>query len=86
MDAEAGAFAGQMAHTPFEDEMELALREAQEAIDTALNEKEAVELAPRRSYIRRVQHELVEKHHLTSVSIGDEPNRRLKVLPPKSRE
>ncbi len=85
-DAEAGAFAGQMAHTPFEDEMELALREAQEAIDTALSEKEAVELAPRRSYIRRVQHELVEKHHLTSVSIGDEPNRRLKVLPPKSRE
>lgn len=84
LDAEAGAFAGQIAQTPFEDEMELALREAQEAVDTALEEKIAVELAPRRSYIRRIQHELVEKHHLTSVSIGDEPNRRLKVLPPKS--
>lgn len=84
LDAEAGAFAGQMAQTPFEDEMEIALREAQEAVDTALSEKSAVELAPRRSYIRRIQHELVEKHHLTSVSIGDEPNRRLKVLPPKS--
>lgn len=86
LDAEAGAFAGQIAHSPLEDEMELALREAQEAIDSAMSEKEAVELAPRRSYIRRLQHELVEKHHLTSVSIGDEPNRRLKVLPPKSRD
>lgn len=86
LDAEAGAFAGQIAQTPFEDEMEMAMREAQEAVEKALAEKIAVELAPRRSYIRRVQHELVEKHHLTSVSIGDEPNRRLKVLPPKSRD
>jgi stage III sporulation protein SpoIIIAA len=83
LDAEAGAFAGQLPQEPFEDEMELALREAQEAIDTVLAETIPVELAPRRSYIRRVQHELVEKYHMTSVSIGDEPNRRLKVLPPK---
>jgi stage III sporulation protein SpoIIIAA len=86
LDAEAGSFAGQIVQNPFEDEMELALREAQEAIDTVQTESIAVELAPRRSYIRRVQHELVEKHHLTSVSIGDEPNRRLKVLPPKIRD
>jgi hypothetical protein len=86
LDAEAGTFAGQIAQTPFEDEMELALREAQEAIETAQKDLTAVELAPRRSYIRRVQHELVEKYHLTSVSIGDEPNRRLKVLPPKSSD
>lgn len=83
LDAEAGTFAGQLAQQPYEDETELALREAQDAIDRVLDEKAAVELAPRRSYIRRLQHELVEKHRLTSVSIGDEPNRRLKVLPPK---
>jgi stage III sporulation protein SpoIIIAA len=86
LDADAGTFAGQIAHTPFEDEMEQALREAQEAIDCANSEGNPVELAPRRSYIRRIQHELVERHHMTSVSIGDEPNRRLKVLPPKGRE
>jgi len=86
LDADAGAFAGQLNHTPFEDEMEQALREAQEAIETAQAESVAVELAPRRSYIRRIQHELVEKNRMLSVSIGDEPNRRLKVLPPKSRE
>lgn len=83
MDGEAGSFAGLISREVFEDEMEQALREAQEAIDTAMAERVAVELAPRRSYIRRVQHELVEKHAMTSVSIGDEPNRRLKVLPPK---
>lgn len=82
LDAEAGAFAGQLAHDAFEDEMALALKEAGEAIEQVLSENRPVELAPRRSYIRRVQHELVEKHRLTSVSIGDEPNRRLKVLPP----
>lgn len=84
MDADAGTFAEQIAQTPYEDETEIALREAQEAIDSVLVGDHPVELAPRRSYIRRLQHELVEKHQLTSVSIGDEPNRRLKVLPPKT--
>jgi stage III sporulation protein SpoIIIAA len=84
LDADAGTFAGQLAQQPYEDETELALREAQDAIDRAVDEKIPVELAPRRSYIRRLQHELVEKHRLSSVSIGDEPNRRLKVLPPSS--
>ncbi len=83
LDADAGTFAEQIAAAPFEDETEIALREAQEAIEAVLSEATAVELAPRRSYIRRLQHELVEKHQLISVSIGDEPNRRLKVLPPK---
>lgn len=84
LDAEAGTFAEQLARTPVEDELELALQEAREAVDLAIQGACAVELTPRRSYIRRLQHELVEKHHLTSVSIGDEPNRRLKILPPKS--
>ena len=83
MDADAGTFAEQLAATPYEDETELALREAQEAVDAVISEGDPVELAPRRSYIRRLQHELVEKHHLVSLSIGDEPNRRLKLLPPK---
>jgi nucleoside-triphosphatase THEP1 len=66
----------------FEDEAEVALREAQEAIDEVLSTSKPVELAPRRSYIRRLQHELVEKHELLSISLGNEPNRRLKVMPP----
>lgn len=86
LDQEAGTFSSYMPSTDelFEDETEVALREAQEAIDAVLADRQPVELAPRRSYIRRLQHELVEQHHLVSVSVGDEPNRRLKVVPPKS--
>ena len=88
LDAEAGTFAGHLAtinEDACEDETEVALREAQDAIDKVLKEEKAVELAPRRSYIRRLQHELIEQSRLLSVSVGDEPNRRLKVLPPKER-
>jgi stage III sporulation protein SpoIIIAA len=84
LDAEAGTFAEQLAQNPVEDELELALKEAREIVEQVLQSKSSAELTPRRSYIRRLQHELVEKHHLTSISIGDEPNRRLKVLPPKA--
>lgn len=85
LDAGPGAFAERIAMDPFEDEMESALQEAQSAIDTVLNEAIPVELSPRRSYVRRIQHELVEKNHLASVSIGDEPVRRLKILPRKDQ-
>ncbi|MBY0403000.1 MAG: hypothetical protein K2X66_03820, partial [Cyanobacteria bacterium] len=67
---------------PFQDEAELALQEAQEAINKVLHENKTVELMPRRSYMRRLQHELVEKFNLLSFSVGDEPNRRLKIVPP----
>lgn len=63
-----------------------ALHEAAEAIKQVLSEGRAIKLDPRRSYIRRLQHELVEKHQLNSVSVGDEPNRRLKILPPKKKK
>lgn len=83
LDADVGEFANQLVKSAFEDETDLALKEVKEAIDEALGGQKAVELAPRRSYIRRLQHEMVEQHQLTSVSVGDEPNRRLKILPPK---
>ena len=39
-----------------------------------------IELSPQSQHIRKLQHELVEQYNLTSVSIGEEPQRRLKVL------
>ena len=39
-----------------------------------------IELAPQNHHIRKLQHELVEQYNLTSESIGEEPNRRLKVF------
>ena len=40
-----------------------------------------VELSPQNAYVRRLQHQLVEKYHLQSTSVGDEPERRVKILP-----
>jgi stage III sporulation protein SpoIIIAA len=64
-----------------EDEME-ALEEARLAVEQIVIPKgQAVELLPRSSFIRKMQHELVEHYHLRSDSFGDEPNRRLRIYP-----
>jgi stage III sporulation protein SpoIIIAA len=68
------------------DETEVALDETREAITAVMDYLEPRELAPRRAYIRRLQHQLVEQFNLTSRSVGDEPARRLRILPPASTE
>ncbi len=82
LNSNAGSFMDHMVDIPTQDETEMALQEAREAIEVVINDDRSVELSPRRSYIRRLQHELVEKHNLLSFSVGDEPNRRLKLVPP----
>lgn len=64
------------------DETEIALEEARQAITRVMDRLEPLELSPRRAYIRRLQHQLVERFNLSSRSIGDEPMRRLRILPP----
>ncbi len=64
---------------PSVDAEELALREAEEAIYQVLLENRAVELTPQTSYIRRMQHQLAERHRLQSRSTGLEPNRRVQI-------
>jgi hypothetical protein len=63
------------------NEEEVALDETTDAIDRVKETGEGVELAPQNSYMRRLQHQLVERADLGSESLGDEPNRRLKILP-----
>ena len=64
-----------------EDEVE-ALEEARLAVEQIVIPKnQAVELLPRSSYVRKMQHELIEHYHLKSASFGDEPNRRLRIFP-----
>lgn len=64
-------------------EVDAALAEAKEAVAKVLK-GETVELAPRRSYVRRLQHEYVSEHgqQVSSFSLGNEPNRRLCLFPP----
>ena len=60
-----------------------ALQEALEAITRAQQNHDEVELAPQNSYVRRLQHQLVEEHEMSARSTGDEPNRRLVILRPE---
>ncbi len=64
-----------------EDELE-ALEEARLAVEQIVIPKgQPVELLPRSSSIRKMQHELVEHYQLRSDSFGVEPNRRLRIYP-----
>ncbi len=57
-----------------------ALREAETAIHAVREGKGPQELSPQNSFIRRLQHQLIEKHHLRSESTGTGPNRRVRVF------
>ena len=65
----------------YKDDTELALDEAKNAIKKVLEGAPEIELAPQNTHIRKLQHELVEQYNLKSISVGEEPNRRLKVIP-----
>ena len=58
-------------------EVEEALHEARIAAEQVLNGLQTAELAPQRSYIRRLQHLLAERYSVASTSTGRDPNRRV---------
>ncbi len=59
---------------------EEALRQTQGAIQAVLNGERWVELPPASSYIRRLQHQMVQQANLASHSYGKDPNRRVRVF------
>jgi len=61
------------------DPTESALQETIEGINRAKATNAMVELSPQTAYVRRLQHQLVERHELTARSTGKEPNRRLRI-------
>ena len=63
----------------YKDSTELALDEANAAIAKLSEGAESIELEPQDKQTRKLQHELVEAHGFKSESIGEEPNRRLKI-------
>jgi stage III sporulation protein SpoIIIAA len=62
------------------DPTEVALQEALEGINRVQQTNQPVDLSPQNSYVRRLQHQLVEQHEMTARSTGAEPNRRLRIL------
>ena len=54
--------------------------ETESAISQVLNgERNQVDLQPRSSYVRRLQHQIAERYNVRSSSHGREPNRRVKI-------
>jgi hypothetical protein len=64
-----------------QDPVLFALQEAEEAIGDIMKGKRSVELSPQNAYIRRLQHMLAQRYNLSSRSLGQEPQRRVRILP-----
>lgn len=90
--AQLGAFFANLGSAPAADDFDVlgadertleahALLEAERAIQRCRLEARPIELAPQNSYVRRLQHELVERYQLRSTSIGEGDCRRVIVLP-----
>ncbi len=61
--------------------VEEAMLEVEQAITAVMNgERVAVELEPRSSYIRKLQHQMADRYNLRSESRGEETNRRVKIF------
>jgi stage III sporulation protein SpoIIIAA len=58
-----------------------AMREVFDAIETVSQTGKPYELAPRSAPIRKLQHQAAEARRMASESVGDDPNRRLRILP-----
>ena len=59
---------------------EQALQQTQGAIQAVLSGERWVELPPASSYIRRLQHQMVNQANLVSHSYGKDPNRRVRIF------
>jgi stage III sporulation protein SpoIIIAA len=64
----------------FEDPMEKAAAETQEAIRRVLGGSSSEELTPAGPEIRRMQHEMARSANLVSHSYGSEPRRRVRIF------
>jgi hypothetical protein len=67
-------------HEPVPDRFQLALREAEEAVDDIRSGLGSAELSPQSAYIRRLQHLIAQRHELNSQSTGKEPHRRVRIF------
>jgi stage III sporulation protein AA len=60
---------------------EQALEEVQQAIEVVLQSGKPFELGPASAPVRKIQHQMAEARRMASESVGEEPNRRLRLLP-----
>jgi hypothetical protein len=58
-----------------------AVQEAIQAVEQVLQTGKPFDLSPQPATLRKVQHQIAESRKLASESVGQEPERRLRVLP-----
>jgi hypothetical protein len=58
-----------------------ALEDVQQGIEIVLQSGKPFDLSPASAPIRKVQHQIAEARRLASESVGEDPNRRLRILP-----
>jgi stage III sporulation protein SpoIIIAA len=61
-------------------ELDAALEETQQAIQSVLNGARSIDLTPASSYVRRLQHQMARQANLVSHSYGKEPQRRVRIF------
>ncbi len=71
-----------MTASRIENDKELATDEVRAAVSLVMDTDKAVDLTPRNAQIRKLQHELIDEYKLESLSIGQEPMRRIRIFPP----
>jgi stage III sporulation protein AA len=64
-----------------EDVIEDAIREAEKAAVVVESECRVVECQPHDTLIRKMQHQVAFDHGLNSMSVGEDPNRRVRIYP-----
>ena len=62
------------------DPLAIALRETEQAINQVLSGVKSVDLSPRNSYVRRMQHEMAREANLVSHSYGKDPRRHVRIF------
>lgn len=58
-----------------------AMEETSKAIEQVLESHRPIDLSPRDARVRKLQHQMAESSRLASESVGQEPNRRIRILP-----
>jgi hypothetical protein len=63
-----------------DENLERALEETQEKIQTVISGARSVDLKPASAYVRRLQHQMARQANLVSHSYGKEPRRRVRIF------
>lgn len=58
-----------------------ALQDIQDVCKQVIHHRMVLEASPRNAQLRRLQHHYVDSQNLNSLSVGEEPNRRVRVYP-----